>query len=401
MSDALWYYIDSTGGRVGPVAAQAVRDALQGHVASPSSLAWREGLPGWLPLAQFAEEFCLPPSPHALPAPPAPPVGVYGFAGASAAGRAAGAAGARVVPAGFMRRWAALFLDSLILFIPLVVVGVVLVLAFGIKLDDQTSGPGVADALIYLLYFICAPIYYAGMESSSWQATLGKRALGIKVTDLQGRRLSFGHALGRWFAAALSYLTLYIGFLMAAVTERKRALHDFVAGTEVVDKWAYTDQPERQKEGLSGCLVVFLIAMLMVPIIAILAAIAISQYQDYVLRSQVSEASALADGVKTAVAEYVNNSSRFPDSNASAGLPSPEQIQGAYVRSVDVGRSPGRIEAVFSSHLPQKANAALDGKHLYFTGSIEAGSLAWHCGSDDLKQKWCPSACECDGGGSH
>jgi len=393
VSDAVWYYIDSTGAQVGPVTAQAVRDALQGHVASPSSLAWREGLPGWLPLAQFAEEFGLPPGP------PAPPTSLHGFGGGGAAGQT-DAARARVVPAGFLRRWAALFLDGLILWIPLVVVGVVLVLALGIKLDDQGSAPGAADALIYLLYFIAAPIYYAGMESSPWQATLGKRALGIKVTDLQGRRLSFGHALGRWFAAALSYLTLYIGFLMAAVTERKRALHDFIAGTEVVDQWAYTDQPERQKEGLSGCLVVFLIAMLMVPIIAILAAIAISQYQDYVIRSQVSEASSLADGVKTAVGEYVNNSSRFPDSNASADLPSPEQIHGLYVRSVDIGRSPGRIDAVFSSHLPQKANAALDGRHLVFTGSIEGGSLVWHCSSDDLRQKWCPSSCECGGGAS-
>ncbi len=394
MTDAIWYYIDSTGAQVGPVTAQAVRDALQGHVASPSSMAWREGLPGWLPLAQFAEEFGLPPAP-----PGPPPAPVFGVAGGNPAGQA-NAAGARVVPAGFLRRWAALFLDGLILFIPLVAIGVVLVLAFGIKVEDQTSGPGVADALIYLLYFICAPIYYAGMESSSWQATLGKRALGIKVTDLQGRRLSFGHALGRWFAAALSYLTLYIGFLMAAVTERKRALHDFVAGTEVVDKWAYTDQPERQKEGLSGCLVVFLIAMLMVPVIAILAAIAISQYQDYVIRSQVSEASSLADGVKTAVGEYVNNTAHFPDSNASAGLPSADQIQGLYVRSMDIGRTPGQIEAVFSSQLPHKANAALDGRHLLFTGSIGAGSLTWRCSSDDLKQKWCPSSCKCGGGSS-
>ena len=70
-----------------------------------------------------------------------------------------------------------------------------------------------------------------------------------------------------------------------------------------MDRWAYTDHPERQKRGLSGCLVAFLVGMLFIPILAILAAIAISQYQDYVIRSQVSEAAALADGVKTAMVE--------------------------------------------------------------------------------------------------
>ena len=62
--------------------------------------------------------------------------------------------------------------------------------------------------------------------------------------------------------------------------------------------------------------------MIVVAIIAILAAIAISQYQDYVIRSQVSEGSSLADGMKTAVAEFYNNTGRFPVDNASAGLAS-------------------------------------------------------------------------------
>ncbi|CAN5231533.1 hypothetical protein BH11PSE14_BH11PSE14_15840 [soil metagenome] len=386
MSEAIWYYVDATGARVGPVAAQSVRDALEGHVASRSTMAWREGLADWRPVSELAEELGLAAEP--------PPIGASAASYARAV-QPPGASGARVVPAGFVRRWAALFIDQLVLVIPVIVFAVVVALALGINLDKTQSDIDPTVIVFYVLYFIAAPIYYAGLESSPWQATLGKRALGIKVTDLQGERLGFAHALGRWFAAALSYLTLYIGFLMAAVTERKRALHDYVAGTEVVDQWAYTDQPERQKEGLHGCLVVFLIAMLMVPIVAILAAISISQYQDYVIRSQVSEAAALADGVKVAIGEYVNNNSRFPESNADAGLPSPEQIHGAYAASVDIGAVPGRIDATFASHAPFRANAALNGKHLYFVGTIGAGSLVWRCASDDLKQKWCPSSCEC------
>ncbi|MCX7041798.1 MAG: RDD family protein [Gammaproteobacteria bacterium] len=394
MSTAIWYFIDSTGTQVGPVDAAAVRDAIRLHAASPTSLAWREGLSTWVPISQLAAELGLSvassaPIPSAWTGdhyqPPQHP-------GSPEAQRGDGA----VVPAGFVRRWAALFLDQLVLGVPLFLLMLVVVMAFGSEIANPADNL-MFQALFYLAWLVTAPLYYAGMESSEGQATLGKRALGIKVTDMEGRRIGFGYALGRWFAAALSYLTLYIGFLMAAFTDRKRALHDFVAGTQVVDKWAYTSFPERQKQGLSGCLVAFLIMMLMVPVIAILAAISISQYQDYVIRSQVSEASSLADGVKIAVGEYVNNREGWPDSNASTGLAEPREIIGSYVSYVDVGKTPGRIETGFSSQAPQKANVALDGKHLYFDGRLSAGSIEWTCTSDDLKQKWCPSSCTCSG----
>jgi type IV pilus assembly protein PilA len=146
--------------------------------------------------------------------------------------------------------------------------------------------------------------------------------------------------------------------------------------------------------------VVFLIAMLLVPIGAILAAISISQYQDYVIRSQVSEGSSMADGVKTAVAEYASQNGHFPDSNGAAQLAAPASIMGVYVGSVDIGQQPGRIDITYSSQPPQKANNTLDGRHLYFTGEADAGSVSWSCASDDLPQKWCPSSCECTGSGA-
>ena len=77
-------------------------------------------------------------------------------------------------------------------------------------------------------------LYFALMESSSKQATLGKMALGIRVTDVNGNRIGFGRATGRHFAKILSGLILGIGFLMAAFTEKKQALHDMIAGTLVV-----------------------------------------------------------------------------------------------------------------------------------------------------------------------
>jgi uncharacterized RDD family membrane protein YckC len=77
-------------------------------------------------------------------------------------------------------------------------------------------------------------IYYASMESSTWQATLGKKILGLKVTDLAGNRITFARASGRFFGKILSGMILGIGFLMAGFTARKQALHDILAGCLVL-----------------------------------------------------------------------------------------------------------------------------------------------------------------------
>jgi uncharacterized RDD family membrane protein YckC len=129
--------------------------------------------------------------------------------------------------AGFWRRVAAVILDGIVLGI----VTVPLNLAFGdgTGSDSMTyspAGQSISTALGWL--------YYALMESSAKQATLGKMALGIMVTDLEGRRIGFGKATGRYFAKILSALILLIGFIMVAFTARKQGLHDILAGTLVV-----------------------------------------------------------------------------------------------------------------------------------------------------------------------
>jgi uncharacterized RDD family membrane protein YckC len=77
-------------------------------------------------------------------------------------------------------------------------------------------------------------LYEAFMESSSYQATLGKMVCGMKVTDLSGNRISFERATGRHFAKYLSGLILCIGYIMVGFTERKQGLHDLLAGTLVL-----------------------------------------------------------------------------------------------------------------------------------------------------------------------
>lgn len=82
-------------------------------------------------------------------------------------------------------------------------------------------------------------LYFALMESSTKQGTLGKIIIGIKVTDINGNRISFGRASGRFFGKYLSGLILCIGYIMAAFTEKKQALHDILANCLVVDKFYF------------------------------------------------------------------------------------------------------------------------------------------------------------------
>jgi type IV pilus assembly protein PilA len=133
--------------------------------------------------------------------------------------------------------------------------------------------------------------------------------------------------------------------------------------------------------------------MIVVAIIAILAAIAISQYQDYVIRSQVSEGSSLADGTKTAVAEFYNNYGRFADDNASYGLSQPASIVGKYVSGVDVGTAPGKITVALSG---ASAHTNIQGDTLVFSPIPHEGSIEWSCDTDagtTVESKYRPTPC--------
>ncbi len=129
--------------------------------------------------------------------------------------------------AGFWRRVGAALIDAILVG----VVGGILNAILGATGDDSGAIGG-------LITFVGAYAYYAGMESSSSQATVGKMALGIQVTDLNGRRISFWRALGRNLAEILSALILLIGYIMVAFTAKKQGLHDMIAGTLVVKKGA-------------------------------------------------------------------------------------------------------------------------------------------------------------------
>src|SRR5262245_13679996 len=131
---------------------------------------------------------------------------------------------------GFWRRFAAAFIDGIVVYIVSFVAG--LVMGLGLSMASVTTDTITgASALVGLAIGV---LYYALQESSEAQATLGKRALGVQVTDVHGQRISFPRALARTFAKWLSAVILLLGYIMAAFTPRKRALHDFIAGTLVV-----------------------------------------------------------------------------------------------------------------------------------------------------------------------
>ena len=112
--------------------------------------------------------------------------------------------------------------------------GVIFIVAFTVAAGALGSDDESVSITTFLVLMLAFWLYFALMESSSRQATLGKRALSIKVTDTNGDRISFGRASGRHFAKGISGVAFYIGFLMAGFTERKQALHDFIASTLVV-----------------------------------------------------------------------------------------------------------------------------------------------------------------------
>lgn len=130
--------------------------------------------------------------------------------------------------------------------------------------------------------------------------------------------------------------------------------------------------------------------MIVIAIIGILAAIAIPAYENYVIRSQLTEGLSLADGAKTAMAVFEQNSGLWPSSNASAGLATDTSIVGNYVTQVDVGNPTGVIAITYGN----KANAAISGGILELSAATTGGSVEWTCKvKSGIANKYLPSSC--------
>lgn len=153
--------------------------------------------------------------------------------------------------AGFWKRFAAYIIDSIIVGMGSVVLLIPLLAAIGLGVFsmndvnpyyDSETAVGFLLAMLagYVLLIagvmVAGWLYFALMESSGQQGTLGKMAVGIKVTEMNGNRVTFARATGRYFAKFISSLTIGIGYAMAGFTQQKQALHDIIAGCLVINK---------------------------------------------------------------------------------------------------------------------------------------------------------------------
>ena len=140
--------------------------------------------------------------------------------------------------AGFWIRLLAFIIDFLILGLIVWPLAAIIAAAIGLAggaVMMPTIGIHLVRAVVGSAFNLCIGwLYGAGLESSSKQATIGKMALGLKVTDEQGNRISFLRATARHFSKILSAMILFIGFFMIGFTQRKQGLHDIIAGTLVI-----------------------------------------------------------------------------------------------------------------------------------------------------------------------
>lgn len=306
---SVWYYADRNRNRQGPVEPAALAQLFREGRLDLATLIWRDGMANWQPLGDFAAELGLledipATTPHTTEEPgtlsldpmeaspsPASNEGADGFGRAVftarepayadqsghtaspdspyAAPRATLAsahqvhAGDEVVFAGFWKRVAAYLIDSFVVGIVGAIIGGIIGAVMGAAIGINGGPDGGAILLIQAVNFLVGlaigATYYGWFHASTSQATLGKMAVGIKVVRGNGEPISFPRGVGRYFALLLSSLTLCIGFLMAAFTQRKQALHDMVCDTLVVDKWAFTAHPEWQRRELGTVTTVILV----------------------------------------------------------------------------------------------------------------------------------------------
>lgn len=140
--------------------------------------------------------------------------------------------------AGFWVRLVAHLIDSIIVLVGSVIVVFVLGFIggglFGINAESLSGGVPGNPLAPNILFLLLALVYFAGMESSTYQGTLGKRALSLRVVDNRQQQISFPQAMGRYFVEAFLSPILFIGYLMIAFDSCKRGLHDRLAGTYVL-----------------------------------------------------------------------------------------------------------------------------------------------------------------------
>jgi uncharacterized RDD family membrane protein YckC/Tfp pilus assembly major pilin PilA len=289
--------------------------------------------------------------------------------------------------AGFWLRLVAAIIDGIILNVVIWVVSFTMIAVA--SAGGNSSVIIAATVATYIFSIVGNWLYFALMESSSKQATVGKMALGLKVVDEQGERIGFGRATGRHFGKLISSLIIGIGFLMAAWTRKRQALHDLMAGSLVVRNSAAPEAiAGAEAPPVTGIAIAGVIAaaffVIAIPVIGILAAIAIPQYQDYNVKAKISAAIISVEPAKGAVERYYDSNEAAPATLKDAGFvvtPSPT------VRNISINAETSAIEIEF-------AFSPVDGESIYFVPEVgDDKKITWTC-SSDIKTKLLPTSCQ-------
>ena len=291
--------------------------------------------------------------------------------------------------AGFWKRFIAYIIDALLF----TFVFFMLAIFFGGSLFSiQPEGPAAAFGAfgIYLLYYPSWWLYFALMESSNAQATIGKKAMGIKVTNINGQPLGFGQATGRHFAAFINQFTLTIGYLLAGFTARKQALHDLIAGTLVVnnryDAMQIKTASESPGPSMSiGGIIAIVFLVLLIPVGGILAAIAIPAYHDYTIRAKVSQAIQETSSVQNSITEHAASTGYWPNNLQQAGINDERLSSGEYQLLLE---SEGTYHVIF-----KQPEALADNRLIFVPVLTKNGDYIWRCSSEDIKQNLLPANC--------
>lgn len=307
--------------------------------------------------------------------------------------------------AGFWRRVLAWFVDALILSalhaVLVLVSGAWLLVPWGLLDGFHAYLPArLFEAGLQPFNVVLGWLYFVVCEASRWQATPGKLALDLAVTDDFGRRIDFGRASGRYFGKYVSALTLGIGFLLAGWTTRKQALHDLMAGCCVVRKHGLGAWQAQGPEdapvppvsaGMPGwgiaLIVLAVCAFLVLPAAGLLAAVAIPAYRDYTVQAEVAQGMAMTVRARSLVAEYIGQRGALPTDNHVLGLPHPEAISARYVSSVRVAG--GKVVITYGN----QADTRIRGGHVVMAPVGNAAVLRWQCSSPDIRNHYLPQKC--------
>ncbi len=190
-------------------------------------------------------------------------------------------------------------------------------------------------------------------------------------------------------AGSIAYFVLYlvIAFMLVPMFANKLYYDHVSAKVQKINQTGLSYEQKSEELARKGGTSIIAYFLILIPLIGILAAIAIPAYQDYTIRAQVSEGLSLSQGAKSAVVEYVQNNPDWPVDNAAVGLPDAAEINGNYVQSVAVEQ--GDIVITYGG----QANSLIQSSELVLTANAIDGVLEWGCYSDDIERKWLPAAC--------